>query len=123
MDNYKGLIERLHRYADFYNKLGGFSGASIEYEQAADAITALTAENAQLRAELEQVKRERDAAVEELRGFCWCCINGRKWDKAPVWSNMTTCKHIRERGALAVGGGKGGRNCPHWQWHGPQKEE
>lgn len=49
--------------------------------------------------------------------------HAQKYSKAPVWSNMTTCKHIRERGALAVGGGKGGRNCPHWQWHGPQKEE
>ena len=38
--------------------------------------TRLMAENAELRAELEQVKRERDAAVEDLHKLCpaW------KWD-------------------------------------------
>lgn len=121
MNNYKELIERLRRH-------GLTNGSSLGLhmgimDEAADALTALTEENVQLRIELEQVKRERDAAVEELRGFCWCCVHGRKWDKAPVWSSMTTCKYIRERGALAVGGGKGGRNCPHWKWRGQQKEE
>lgn len=34
--------------------------------EAADALSALQAENEKLRAELEQVKRERDAAVSDL---------------------------------------------------------
>ena len=46
--------------------------------------TRLMAENADLRAELEQVKRERDAAVEDLHKLCpaW------KWDGEP--SNLLT---------------------------------
>ena len=44
--------------------------------QAADALSTLQTENEKLRAELEQVKRERDAAVEDLHKLCpaW------KWD-------------------------------------------
>lgn len=61
------------------------------YNQAADALK-------KLRAELEQVKRERDAAVEGLRvcsiennmecqyclyrtarSFCWNCTDGSNW--------------------------------------------
>ena len=73
--------------------------------------------------ELEQVKRERDAAKKDLRGYCWCCVHGSKYAKAPIWSNTTTCKHMKERGVAAIGGGRGGKNCPHWQWRGPKKEE
>jgi hypothetical protein len=45
-------------------------------DNAATAISTLQAENEKLRAELEQVKRERDAAVEDLHKLCpaW------KWD-------------------------------------------
>jgi len=84
---------------------------------------ALEKENAQLQAELEQVKRERDAAEKDLRGYCWCCVHGSKYVKAPIWSNATTCKYMKERGVAAIGGGRGGKNCPHWQWRGPMKEE
>ena len=52
--------------------------------QAEKERTRLMAENAELRAELEQVKRERDAAVEDLHKLCpaW------KWDGEP--SNLLT---------------------------------
>ena len=78
------LIERLNRY---------FEGKDLKRGVALDAATALSAlqaENEKLRAELEQVKRcieivenqrdqmkrERDAAVEDLHKLCpaW------KWD-------------------------------------------
>ena len=59
------LIERLKNaggmeayFNDRYNGL---------YHQAADTIT-------QLRAELEQVKRERDAAVDCCSGYCASCL-------------------------------------------------
>lgn len=68
-----------------------------------------------------EVRRQLAAAVEDLRGLCWCCAHGEKWKKAPVWSNMTTCEHIRERGSVAVGGGKAGKYCQHWTWRGPQE--
>lgn len=64
------LIEQLNGY---------FEGKDLKRFVALDAATALStlqAENEKLRAELEQVKRERDAAVEDLHKLCpaW------KWD-------------------------------------------
>ena len=59
----------------------------------------LEAENEKLRAELEQVKRERDAAVEYLRGQCRYCKNN-----------------------LVCTSRKGPHfNC--WEWRGPKKED
>lgn len=37
--------------------------------------TKLMAENAELRAELEQVKQERDVAIEQLHGHCPACAH------------------------------------------------
>ena len=61
------LIEQLRKSADFedYPIVASFA-AIIEKKYLRDAATALSTlqtENAQLRAELEQVKAERDAAV------------------------------------------------------------
>ena len=42
---------------------------------AATALSTLHAENEKLRAELEQVKRERDVAIEQLHGHCPACIH------------------------------------------------
>ena len=53
------LIERLK------NAAGGPDGIKM-CQQAAAALSALQAENEKLRAELEQVKRERDAAVKDM---------------------------------------------------------
>lgn len=70
-----------------YSPMGG-----MLFDTAEEAITSLTppneplmqSENEKLRAELEQVKRERDAAVEDLHKLCpaW------KWDGEP--SNLLT---------------------------------
>ena len=43
--------------------------------QAADALSTLQTENEKLRAELEQVKRERDVAIEQLHGHCPACAH------------------------------------------------
>ena len=67
---------------------------------------------------IETLLAERDAAVEELRGLCWCCAHGKRWENAPLWSNATTCEHMKEQGVLAHSGGK--CKCPHWQWRGPR---
>jgi hypothetical protein len=58
--DYEKLIEQLNRY---------FEGKDLKRGVALDTATALStlqAENKKLRAELEQVKRERDAAVSDL---------------------------------------------------------
>ena len=56
----------------------------LEASTALSMIPTLQAENEKLRAELEKVKRERDAAVEDLHKLCpaW------KWDGEP--SNLLT---------------------------------
>lgn len=69
---------------------------------------------------IEHLLAERNTAIEELRGICWCCAHGRKWENAPCWSNMITCEHLKEIRVLARSGGKS--KCPHWEWRGTRKE-
>ena len=58
------LIERLGENTDCWtDKVYGYADLRLE---AATTLSTLQAENAELRAELEQVKRERDAAVDEV---------------------------------------------------------
>lgn len=60
------LIEQLNGY---------FEGKELKRGAALDAaitFSTLQAENAQLLTELEQVKRERDAAIKRLRKIDWC---------------------------------------------------
>lgn len=77
-------------------------------KEAAAALTALTEENAQLRAELEQVKRERDAYE-----FCGKDLLSR--------GNCNDCGG-KENCAYRPRPGETVRaNCPLWR--GPQKEE
>ena len=65
----------------------------------ATALSTLQAENEKLLAELAQVKRERDAAVEDLSGQCEYCLKRDECvsRKGPHWS------------------------C--WEWRGPVKED
>ena len=69
---------------------------------------------------IARVEAERDAAIKDLNGLCWCCKHGKKWDKAPTLSKITTCVHMRDRGVVAAGGGK--CSCCYWEWRGTQGE-
>ena len=65
------LIEQLSiRGLGNGTSLGYHSGL---FDEAATALSTLQAENEKLRAELEQVKREKDAAIEQLHGMCNVC--------------------------------------------------
>ena len=65
------LIERLGENTDCWtDKVHGYADLRLD---AATALSTLQAENEKLRAELEQVKGERDEAVEYLRGQCRYC--------------------------------------------------
>ena len=108
--DYKELIEWLRRVVEHgdanpqgycTNRCGGCEVC----DQAADAMEILLA--------------ERDAAVEDLRGRCWCCVHGEPWEPAGPLSKLMGCEHLSELGVLARGGGK--CKCPHWKWRGPQK--
>lgn len=67
-----------------------------------------------LSAELEQVKRERDALMDELRGRCYSCANVKPYEKIP---RMNVCEHIK-----VVFSGEGKRGCEYWQWRGVKEE-
>lgn len=74
-------------------------GAFGLLDDAATALSALQSENEKLRAELEQVKLERDEAVEYLRGQCRYC----------------------KRNLVCTSRKGPHSNC--WEWRGPQKED
>ena len=86
------LIEQLNGYFD-----GKTLARGVALE-AATALSTLQVESEKLRAKLEQVKEERDAAVEYLRGQCRYC-------KRHLVCTSRKGPHS---------------NC--WEWRGPQKE-
>lgn len=110
-------IEKLDINAVCFGILCNFTPACGE-ERAKEAVAlvrSLQAENTQLRAELEKVMKERNAALDDLNGLCGFCIHGNKWGKAPEWSSLTFCEHLG--GAIAAAG-NAKRMCKHWQWRG-----
>lgn len=70
-------IEKLVKQLRSAAKLEAYYNSEYNglYNQTADALEKLQAENAQLRAELERVTAERDAAVERLR----------EWEKFDIY--------------------------------------
>lgn len=85
------------------------STSQIENQALRNAANGFKAENEKLRAELEQVKRERDAAVKTI--FQWTgCPECKWWDSAGEWCE----KHDREAD------GCGGCESPEWRG---QKED
>lgn len=74
----------------------------------------LLKKNAYLHTELEQLKRERDAAIEDIFNFssnkCFCCAhNTHKWLSDGGMDDL--CKTCLENG-----------KC-NWVWRGVQKED
>jgi len=61
--------------------------------------------------ELAQVKRERDAAVEQLRGKCFACAKAKRVEIGA--GNMYTCEELK------IGGYRSA--CPEWEWRGVQE--
>lgn len=131
--DYEKLVERLNTYSAEYQRHSGITA------EAADAIKALLSERdaAQKEAQDLQIQwdmygggegvavafqkaEERDAAIEDLRGLCWCCAHGEKYENGLPWSRATTCEHMRELGVVARSGGK--CKCQFWQWRGQKGE-
>lgn len=103
------LIERLRNAAKletYYNS--GYNGL---YNLAADALAELQAENEKMRAEMEQVKAEKDAAVESIPHECKTCVYHT------VFFNGCTLDHD----CTNPDGGCSNNN-DRWKWRG-QKEE
>lgn len=104
------LIEQL-------NARGLSNGSSLGYhcglyDEASTALSTLRAENAQLRAELEQVKAEKDAAVESIPHECKTCVYHT------VFFNGCTLDHD-----CTNPDGGCSNNYDRWKWRGPHKED
>ena len=97
------LIRRLRNDADAYRNgktLGrAFADQEDVLDNAATAISTLQAENEKLRAELEQVKRERDAAIRDLEMVSVC----------------DTCVHEHAPSC------PGCNDAENWEWRGPEE--
>lgn len=87
------LIERLNEYSAEHQQHGGITA------QGADALAAPQAENEKLRAELEHVKRERDAAIRDLEMVSVC----------------DTCVHEHAPSC------PGCNDAENWEWRGPEE--
>ena len=100
------LIERLRTESLYADK------ASLEIMdlcmEAATALSTLQAENEKLRDELEQVKRERDAAVKAIERVRSCKDCGHYTGK---WT--PPCKECQDNE----------EHHPYFKWRGPQKED
>ena len=105
------LIRRLRNDADAYRNgetLGrAFADQEDVLDNAATALSMLQAENEKLRGELEQVKRERDAAVDDLETIMF--VGGQ---------NTDTCMYCKNGQCYARGGTK--LCLPQWRG---QKED
>lgn len=92
-------------------------------EVCADAlayIEQLEAGNADLAAIVEHAYRQRDAAMEELRGRCNVCVHAEPRKKA---STMIKCRRRTEMlgvEVMTIGYSKG--NCDLWEWRGYKDE-
>ena len=81
-------------------------------DEAATALSTLQAENEKLRAELEQVKAEKDAAVESIPHECKTCVYHT------VFFNGCTLDHD-----CTNPDGGCSNNYDRWKWRGPHKED
>ena len=85
-----------------------------EYGHRMDVMRANHAKQVkELREELEQVSAERDAAVNQLRGYCPSCKN---YTENHGGGPCSSCGY--EHSLFATGTVK-----DNWEWKGPQKEE
>ena len=104
------LIEQLRWWADHCDRTNYGCHAKPFLLDAAVALSTLQIENERLRAELEQVKREKDAAASDLESVM--AYRGDNGD------NLDTCQFCKNGQCYVRGGTK--QCLPQWRG---QKEE
>ena len=95
------LIERLWNYSVYNNALSNLR----TIRDAATALSTLQTENEKLRDELEQVKREKDAAASDLESVM--AYRGDNGD------NLDTCQFCKNGQCYVRGGTK--QCLPQWR--------
>ncbi|ANU40241.1 hypothetical protein ADH75_12985 [Flavonifractor plautii] len=95
-------IEKLDINAVCFGILCNFTPVCGEEraKEAVELVRTLQAENEKLRADLEQVKQERDAAIRDLEMVSVC----------------DTCAHEHAPSCL------GCNDAENWEWRGPEEE-
>lgn len=66
---------------------------------------------------IQSLLKERNALLNELKGFCWCCKNVERIDTKegiPLYN----CKYMGSDQSSLYG--RSGSGCRHWQWRGIQ---
>ena len=106
------LIEQYRQAADKWEKRHPVTDTfdlrvQDALRDAATALSTLQAENEKMRAELEQAKRERDAAVECCRGYCESCAFERDCAKHDMNDAAPTRWYYGD--------------CEDWEWRGPEE--
>ena len=102
-------IEKLDINAVCFGILCNFTPVCGEEraKEAVELVRTLQAENEKLRAELEQVKREKDAAVECCRGYCESCAFERDCANHDMNDAAPTRWYYGD--------------CEDWEWRGPEE--
>lgn len=98
----RALNVAIRSYRETYNLL-----SAIEKQE-----MIARAESAEARA--EKAEKERDAAIEDMRGICYLCANAKPYSEFS--QRMMTCEHIKAVASTKSPG------CKHFKWRG-QKEE
>lgn len=83
-------------------------------ETATTVIVKLLAHAEAAEARAEKAEKERDAAIEDMRGICYLCANAKPYSEFS--KIMMTCEHIKAVASTKSPG------CKHFKWRG-QKEE
>lgn len=122
--NIEKLIERLRTESLYADKASleimdlcmeaatALSTLQTENQALRNAANGFEAENEKLRAELKQVKEERDAVVESIPHECKTCVYHT------VFFNGCTPDHD-----CTNPDGGCSNNYDRWRWRGPQKED
>lgn len=110
-DIFRG-VELTEREALFLSWITSWDDYTVQnmrtvVEKVRSALSTLQAENEKLRAELEQVKREKDAAVECCRGYCESYAFERDCTKHDMNDAAPTRWYYGD--------------CEDWEWRGPEE--